>query len=314
MNNISIESQVVVAIATYKQDQSTIDLLSNIYKSEAKWVKVIVIDSLGSGKIESAIKYFGWSVLYNNSQHNLGSAGNLHRRLMMAAKCLDAKWCYCVNHDGEIKSETIRNLVKCAEKHQENSDTKVGAVYPARFRPRRGKNAWDGSGKTRSSIGFIRNSPPKKGTEEKIVWASSNGALYSLDAIRNGINVWPDLWMGWEDLGFGRLLDENNYLQIRCNNAIFIDNYEYRKVRIGPIEFFISDKPSWYAYYNTRNLLLVHQRTKTKISEYIIVFLMIFREYLLTILFRDEKIIRLKLLKKGIRDAVNKISGNKLFL
>ncbi len=102
---------VALAISAFKSDSQVLNLLTRAFAAEQpQFGAVIVVDSLGSGRIERAVEENGWAVRYINSPTNLGSAGNLDLRLRTAAET-GLKWCLAVNHDGEVTPAKAAKLV-----------------------------------------------------------------------------------------------------------------------------------------------------------------------------------------------------------
>ena len=120
------------------------------------------------------------------------------------------------------------------------------------------KNFYDYSG-TRE-VGPWRSFGRKSPSKNQLIpciWSSSNGALYKLKPIREGIAPNANLWMGWEDYLYGLDLRKAGYEQFLVSNAICEDNYEFTERRIGFKKIMVSAKPAWYHYYRTRNLWLI---------------------------------------------------------
>ena len=295
--------RVVLAIATFQANDSVIRLLDEVFGSgDSPFGSVIVVDSLGTPQLFDEIRRRGWRVEYENSPLNLGSAGNLARRLELAAAC-DADWCYALNHDGHVDLDAIRELVRTA-----NGYDRVGAVYPTRYRPNRG-GTWEAGQRTMLPLPSVPLKDRPEGKGDELTWSSSNGALYNLAPIRSGLRVWWDLWMGWEDLGYGWLLHRNGWRQLRSANADFIDNYEYRGVRLPGYTLWITEKPPWYSYYQFRNLILICRRTGRGFVGYVGISLRIFQELVLTTIFRGDRMYRYGLLWRGIRDGIRDRAG-----
>lgn len=260
---------------------------------------VIVVDSLGSGAIERAIRAEGWDVGYFNSGRNLGSAGNLDLRLRMAA-ALDLDWCYAVNHDGEVDPAKVLALVRHGE-----ARVRVGAVYPliifsAADRrpdlPRRRFRAFGLLGRDeKRQIAPTASSPC-----EEVAWSSSNCALYRLQAIRDGIHTWPELWMGYEDLAIGWELQVAEWRLLRCADVEVEDHYEFRRVRFLGQTLHIADKPSWYMYYQLRNLVILARRSRGRAITYGAVAFRVLADVVIILLYRGRKLERLGLLLKGL--------------
>lgn len=296
---------VALAISAYRSDDSVIHLLQQVFGSgQSEFGTVIVVDSLGSGAIAREIEANGWPVDYINADRNLGSAGNLDLRLQTAA-ATGCKWCFALNHDGRVDPAKVLALVR----HGTSRD-RVGAVYPqlifssAGGRPDRPRRAF-------SSYGLLgrANEPAVQASCEEVVWSSSNGALYHLDPIRDGFTAWPQLWMGYEDLALGWELYRRGWVQLLCRDVTLADDYEFREHRIFGRTVHLADKPSWYAYYQQRNLALIARSTGGKAVSWPGLFGRLIADIALTVLLRDNKRERLQLLLRGLRDGLRGLTG-----
>lgn len=258
---------------------------------------VIVVDSLSDGKLEQEINRTGWPVKYENASRNLGSAGNLARRLELAAQ-EDADWCFAINHDGVFDRGMIAALAD-----EGRSDPRAGAVFPRRILINRGGTSLR---PPQSVFDMPRFSSGKRSSavpDGQVAWDSSNGALYALQPIREALHPWADFWMGWEDLAYGWLLSTNGWKQLYCSSVEYPDDYEYQPVRLLGRTFYIARKPTWYAYY-LRNLALFARRSGGGVEAWRLVVNRVIREAVFTILFRKEKVRRLGLLFRGIKDGL----------
>jgi GT2 family glycosyltransferase len=288
-------ARVVIAISSYRSDAQVLQLLAKIFQEEISVAAVIVVDSLSKGALEQEIVAAGWPVQFENAGTNLGSAGNLARRLELAAAC-DADWCFAINHDGMISRTLIETLVKAA-----SGRCKVGAVYP--------KRVWlDRAGTILKPHAHVFKMPIHAASHDavfgdEVAWDSSNGALYGLEPIRKGVRVWSDLWYGWEDLAYGWQLTQAGWKQYFCADAVYMDDYEYQHIRVFGRDIYITRKPSWTTYYVIRNLLLIVKRTGGGLRAWTFFIKRVFREVMLAILFRDRKRERLSLALKGIADG-----------
>jgi hypothetical protein len=230
---------------------------------------------------------------------NLGSAGNLASRLELAART-PCQFVYAVNHDGSLDVEVVRKLRDTA-----SSDPRIAAAYPLRRMTSRG-GEYDLTGILPAPIHSIRvRKPPRRATLD-VYWSSSNGALYSLEPPRRGLLPWADLWMGWEDLAYGWLLDSEGYRQVLVCTANTDDSYEYRRIA-GRV--WLSDKPGWYSYYFARNLLLAARRTRRHALLRCCVVGRVASEYAVIAALRSEKGKRLQYLTAGLRDGLRGRSG-----
>jgi hypothetical protein len=115
--------------------------------------------------------------------------------------------------------------------------------------------------------------------------------------------------MGWEDLVYGWQLASSGWLQLRCSDAVFVDDYEHRQVRLLGRRIFIHDKPAWISYYTTRNLALFVRRSNAGWRGWTLVFWRWLQESCLILLYKEEKRHRLKLLWRGLRDGFRGLSG-----
>ncbi|MGZ8285458.1 MAG: glycosyltransferase family 2 protein [Allosphingosinicella sp.] len=249
-------ASVALAISGYRSDAPVLALLRSVFAAgQAPFGTVIVVDSLGSGAIAAAIAANAWPVAYIDADRNLGSAGNLALRLETAA-ATGASWCYAVNHDGLVEPDQVRKLVAHGV-----SRPRVGAVYPTLIYSNRGNRVESPRRTLTTLASFESEPPPREAVCEDVAWSSSNCALYSLDAVREGVEVWSDLWMGWEDLALGWLLAKKGWVQLQCRDVVVVDSYEYHAARLFGRTLYIASKPNWYAYYQMRNLVLIARRS-----------------------------------------------------
>ncbi len=293
---------VVLAIATFRNDDSVIALLEAVEAGGANFHSVLVVDSMGSGDVAEIAGSRGWEITYHNADSNLGSAGNLHLRMKLASET-DAGFVYTINHDGHIDVPAIAKLAEVARQNPQ-----IAAAYPTRYRPNRG-------GSYDNPAGRGLPLPNRRGAEapaEDVIdveWASSNGALYALKPVREGIEVWPELWMCWEDTGYGWLLKSRGYRQVQVGGSVFQDDYEYRRVRLLGRDFYFADKPWWYGYYSPRNLIVVTLRNTRRPAAIGALAAQIAKEAALTVAFRDKKSTRLRLLARAVADGVRDRTG-----
>lgn len=298
-------ARVALAISAYRSDDSVIRLLeSALAPGQPRFGVVLIVDSLGSGQIARIALERGWKVDYVNADRNLGSSGNLDLRLQTAAKS-GMDWCFAVNHDGLVEPAKVMALLR-----QGSQRERVGAVYPqlifssADHRPdsiRRGFGTLGPLGR-RQPISDNR-------VATEVAWSSSNGALYNLEPIRDGITAWPDLWMGYEDLVLGWQLQSRGWVQLLCTDVLVTDTYEFQPVRLFGHTVHLASKPSWYTYYQLRNLLLILRRTRGSAVGWGGILLRALAEVTLTLFYRSQKRERLHLLFKGARDGLRGISG-----
>jgi GT2 family glycosyltransferase len=293
--------RVALAISAFHSDDAVIRLLGKVFTGDhPRFGAVIVVDSLGRGQIHDAAKSNRWDVHYINADRNLGSAGNLDLRLKTAAE-LGLDWCFAVNHDGEVDADKVLELVRLGL-----SRPKVGAVYPQLVFSHAGGRL-DSPRRSFSTFGLLDGQRETGATE--VAWSSSNCALYNLDAIRGGVGAWPQLWMGYEDLAIGWELQRRGWIQLLSHDVKVIDSYEFRPVRFLGREAHIASKPSWYSYYQLRNLWLIASEsggcavTKASVLRRLAV------DVALILLYRDRKGERLWLLLKGLRDGMRRVSG-----
>ncbi|MER8766176.1 hypothetical protein [Mesorhizobium sp. M0968] len=294
---------VVLAISTFRTVEHVLTLLRSVFANDdTPFMAVVVVDSLGDGQLAAAIRENGWPVEYHNADRNLGSAGNLQKRLQMAAD-LGGRWCYAINHDGEVDLRAVQAMVEAG-----NAGERIGAVYPNRFRPHRG-GSWEKPRRSGVPHLFSARLSSQLAVGEEVVWSSSNGALYSLQPQREGIEVWGDLWMSWEDLGYGLCLNQGKWRQIICADATFTDTYEYRKAKFLRKSIYIADKPTWYQYYHFRNLILIAKRAEGGLKLFISLVPMLMKDLVVILLYKSDPLTRLRLLFRGAFDGIRNISG-----
>lgn len=295
--------RVCLAIATFRNDDSVADLLEDVYATgTSPFYKVIVYDSLGTGTIDELIAQRGWTgIEYHNADRNLGSAGNLAARLDCAA-CTDADYVYTINHDGHVDVDIIAELVDQADRIDN-----VGAAYPLHFYENR--DAFDQTGTSSLPLPFRPRDGAPTDEVTDVTWSSSNGALYALEPVRQGLRPDPDLWMGWEDMGYGWQLDAHGYRQILVNDAVFADDYEYKRYDLLGRPVYITEKPAWYTYYQIRNLFLIADHNNRAAATYATIASRIAIELGLTTAFRPDKITRYRYLAAGLLDGLRKKRG-----
>lgn len=301
--NADLLKRVVLAISAFRSDTEVVRLLEQVFAHGiSPFAGVLVVDSLTSGAIERAIDTNGWPVTFHNSQVNLGAAGNLRKRMELAAR-FDADWCYALNGDSEFKLETILALVRCGA-----GKRRVGAIFPARANSSADQR-WSRAGTSFLPFRSPLTNEATPPAEREVAWASSNGALYHLEPARNGLFVWTDLWHAWEDMAYSWLLSVHGWKQIACSEAVFVDGYERRAVRLFGRRFHIHDKPPWLSYYSIRNLAIFVHRTKAGLAGWALVGSRLFQESALTIMYRDNKLARLTYLARGLVDGLRKRTG-----
>ena len=293
---------ICLVIATFRQDEAVIRLLQTLCPAgqDHPFESVLVVDSQGSGQLEAYLEAASLPrVRYESADHNLGSAGNLARRLALAAKT-HARWAYAINHDGELRWDTIAALLEEGKRAQARGE-RVGAMYPLRYTTALGK--YNMTGRSAQPIPYVGTRHRPEQPSFPVFWASSNGALYALEPVRAGLLPWADLWMGWEDLGYGWLLHAHGWTQHVVSRALFEDGYEYKVAsEVAPVR--ITDKPTWYVYYQVRNLILVTQRCERGPLTWTIVAGRVAQEIALTTLLRPDKQRRMSFLLHGLRDGL----------
>lgn len=289
--------RVVLAVSTFRTDASVIALLEKLFSGgKSPFAAVIVVDSLGDGALQAEIEAKRWPVSYHDSDRNLGSAGNLGKRIELAA-ATDADWCYAINHDGDLDLDVVRKLVESG-----SVGSKIGAAYPRIHYPNRGGTVGGPRHELVAQGTFVDAESPNGIVD--VAWGTSNGALYNLAPTREGICIWSDLWMGWEDFAYGWQLSAGGWRQIRCQDATIADPYEYRQVRFLGKSFYISDKAPWYVYYAIRNLFIIRRRSSAAAVTVSELARRIAVEAGLGLLFRRDKLKRLRLAARGSWDGL----------
>ena len=244
--------RVAVAIAAFRSDASVIALVRRIIDEEWPVECVFVVDSLGSGQIDQFIlaNHLEGRVRYYDSAKNLGAAGNLQKRLELAAE-LGVEYVLALNHDAVITRYVFDELV--AWTHIEN----LGALYPLRFQE--GKRVYDLAGVVEFSFRGRSSPIAPAGPLIDVYWSSSNVALYSTTPLRKQVlRLDATLWHGWEDCLYGLQMHDCGYRQSIVVSAQIMDQYEYKQVRTLGLAVTLADKPSWMIYYSIRNFLLIH--------------------------------------------------------
>lgn len=283
-----------LVISSYRNDEDVARILEQVEACERTiFERILVVDSGGTGTIPNLIRERGWDdVIYRSYEYNLGSGANLCERLRLAAEG-GADYAYAMNHDGTFDPDVVSTLIKAAEPLEN-----LGAAYPLSFLSTAKAYNLTGSRDLPLSAKLVA-SPPKKSLIDAY-WSSSNGALYSMDPVRRGVLPWPEMWMAWEDLEYGWRLSAHGYRQVIVCEAIYRDNYEYKKAWFGRTV----DKPAWRSYYHARNLLLAIRRSRNRPLYYGVGAYRLLLEFGLTIFARDSKVERLKFLFRGAIDGL----------
>lgn len=279
-------NKIILAISVFRSDEKVINLLTSVFiGNESPYLDVIIVDSQPTGLLEQYIADKKLKLKYITSDNNLGSAGNLQSRLEEASKNSDADWCFCLNHDAYYTKEFAKSFLEEANK----LTGKIGAVFPTR--------SYDN--------GRIIDS---KQSNRELTWSSSNGCLYSLKPIRDGLRPAAELWMGWEDYFYCITLCDNGYRNFLVNSLPFIDSYEYQQKNILGLQFKLNNKPPWYDYYSIRNLIYIYKvRTVDKL--FLSLFFKVVVNSLILSLLKSNKFKRISLFYKGIVDGINDRMG-----
>ena len=298
--------KIGLAISSYQSDDEVIFLLKKIASELWPIDGIVVVDSLGSGKIKDYIINAQINnAEYKNFDVNLGSAGNLQKRLILSA---EKGWDFvlALNHDALVTKITLQELLKYID------IPNLGALYPLKHYP--SKKFYDYSGT--KEVGPWRSFGHRSPTKDRLIpciWSSSNGALYKLKPIRKGILPNGDLWMGWEDYLYGLDLRKAGYEQFLVSNAICEDNYEFTERRIGFKKIMLSVKPAWYHYYRTRNLWLIVLYFHPSVFRFFGISIRTIIEFVFICLGWSEAVVKksLKLQFMGFIDSFKKITGKK---
>lgn len=300
-----MKRSVAIAISAFRSDAAVISLLETIFADPHPEVSsVIVVDSLGSGMIAEIAAARQWQLKYENANTNLGSAGNLARRMELAAET-GAEWCLCLNHDANWETERLTAMFSVA-----HSLPRVGAVYPMLDHSPRDPRWEDGRRNFRPSAGVRLSEIPTDEPATVVLWSSSNSALYSLAPLSEDIAVMSDLWMAYEDLAYGIALHQGGWIQLSCRSARLTKVFDYVPRRFLNRTLHIPDKPAWYPYYNIRNLILIWRKYGSEGVSLRIVAWKLIQSSIRTLLFEDKKFKRLRLLylgtQAGIRGEIGK--------
>lgn len=299
-----MKNSVAIAISAFRSDEAVISLLRAIFSDPHPEVgPVIVVDSMGTGDIAATAEARGWPLQYENAKTNLGSAGNLARRMEIASE-LDADWCLCLNHDANWNAKRLSAMLAVGR-----SRSRVGAVYPVLDHSPRKPRWEDGRRHFRPSAGNRLHQIPNNEEAAEVLWSSSNSALYSLEPLSENISVMSDLWLGYEDLAYGIALHRGCWLQLSCRSAQLSKVFDYTPRTIFGRKVYIPDKPAWYSYYNIRNLILIWRTYGSNYLPFRVILSKFFHSIIKIIVFEDEKAKRLLSLFAGFRDGIFGLKG-----
>jgi GT2 family glycosyltransferase len=246
---------VAIAISAFRSNAAVIELLEAIFDQPHPEVGVvIVVDSLGDGEISKTAAARGWPVGIENFDRNIGSAGNLARRMELANE-IGAEWCLCLNHDANWSPDRLDAMLRTAR-----SRPRVGAVYPVLDHSPREPRWQEGHQDFTPSSHRRHSDIPADEHSVDVLWGISNFALYATAPRDEGVVVMADLWMGYEDLAYGIALNQAGWKQLCCRAAILSGAFDYVSRQFLGRALHIPQKPAWYSYYNIRNLLLIRRR------------------------------------------------------
>jgi len=299
-----MKRSVVIAISAFHSDAAVISLVEEIFAHPHPEVgEVIVVDSLGSGLVSEIAVARQWSLRYINANTNLGSAGNLARRMELAAETC-AEWCLCLNHDANWEADRLSALLSSAR-----SRPRVGAVYPLLdHNPREPR--WEDGRRNFNPFAATRISKiPTDKVAAEVLWSSSNSALYSLIPRSENIVIMSELWMGYEDLEYGIALYNAGWVQLSCRTARLSQVFDYIPRRLFGRVVYIPDKPTWYSYYNARNLILIWQKYGPKGIPLWTILKKLFQSAIKILLFEKNKAARLRLLYLGTKAGITGQGG-----
>ncbi|WP_443025601.1 glycosyltransferase family 2 protein [Sphingomonas sp. PB4P5] len=299
-----MNGQVAIAISAFRSDIAVISLLEAINADPHPEVRaVIVVDSLGSGAIAETAAIRRWPLLYENANANLGSAGNLARRMELAAET-GASWCLCLNHDASWEPHRLSAMLSAA-----TSRPYVGAVYPMLDHSPRSPRWEDGRRQFTPSAGSRLLEVPIDEPTAEVLWSSSNSALYSMGPSADNIVVMSDLWMGYEDLAYGIALHKGGWLQLSCRSAFLTQVFDYVPRKFFGRTLYIPDKPVWYSYYNIRNLILIRYEYGSRGVSLGAIVSKLVQSVLRTLLLEDKKIARIGMFCTGALAGIRNRRG-----
>jgi GT2 family glycosyltransferase len=289
----SQSGKVWLVVSSYRNDAEVMRILDQVQAAgPGLFDRILVVDAQGTGAVPTLLADRGWDhVIYQSYPRNLGSGANLCERLRLASEG-GADYAYALNHDGSFDPEILRSLLKAAK-----SLHNLGAVYPLSSLGITNRFNLTGTRELPLSAKLVATPPSAPLID--VFWSSSNGALYGMAPVRNGIVPWSAMWMGWEDLEYGWRLSDNGYRQVIVCGAIYRDNYEYKETWLART----IDKPAWRTYYSFRNLVLAVRRSRNRPLFHAVVLYRAFLELALIGLVRNSKLTRLRHLCRGLWDG-----------
>ena len=300
-----MSDRVVCGLATFRQDRAVLELATVASSPAGRelFSGVVIVDSLGSGELPAELERHGLTpfVRYYDFPRNLGAAGNLHFRLLLAAG-LRADYLFTLNHDGHLDLAVVAALARFARERG------LAAAYPLR---RIAPNLFDLTGTRSFPLRPHRLArsrlPPTAALPAH--WSSSNGALYSLSPTWAGVRPPLGLWMGFEDYGWGLALERAGFAQAVCLDAELDSGYDFRPQRGLAGGRPLADKPPWLSYYLARNLLLLATRYFPSPRLAVLAAARIVREVAVSLALRRHRRRRLGLLARGTLDGLRGRTG-----
>jgi rhamnosyltransferase len=269
-------------VTLYNPSKKNIDIIKNYIDGLDK---IYLIDN--SNKDNSDLIPNDKRIIYVPNKDNLGIAKALN---MAANKAINDgyKWILTMDQDSELTLEVLEKLEQYVENHDMDN---VGIVSPYHD---------------------VESNTPKKNKEaEEMVEVMTSGNLLNLDLYQKvgGFKDW--LFIDLVDIEYCFNLRKSGYKVLRLNNVVMKHQLGDTTVHKFLIKKFIcSNHSAIRRYYMVRNVFYVTDMYKKYFPGYCRYLKKVQRgQVRYIILFEKDKINKLKMMYKGLKDYKNNIKG-----
>ncbi|MGL4866432.1 MAG: glycosyltransferase family 2 protein [Cetobacterium sp.] len=270
MNNIKVAGVVVLY---YPDEKVEKNIKSYIDKVEKLWI----IDNTPEIDKKNFLKYKNEKIIYKKFNRNMGIAFALNYASKLA-KDKGFEWLLTMDQDSIFQENSLENLIDFIDKAPDNT----AIISP--FHQIKGSK---------------KNS--KRNIEEKEIVMTS-GNLVNLNILEKNRYFLEKLFIDEVDHEYCYRVKNNNYKIFQINTSIL--NHELGDIKIYKlfkIEIKVTNHSSIRHYYMSRNRIYIIKNYKTKRIKYI---KMLLFGFIKTLLFEKEKIKKIKLEFKGIKDGI----------
>lgn len=275
-------SNIVAIIVTYNVSSS---FSKNVDALLDKVAEIIVVDNGSKQETINMLDSLNGKISLIKLNENKGIAYALNRGIEYALN-KSYEWILTLDHDSIVDTNMLTNMLKTYDKMTEVEKEKVVMITPTHVEEKEMSN------KIVINSGY-----------EYVLTEITSGALTK--AWYYSKNKYDEkLFIDMVDHEFCLEINKNGYKIIRVNSAILLHNLgESERKRIFRLTITPTNHSALRRYYMSRNRMYVWKRYKGKYDEWIkkdkIRFI---SEFAKIIIFEDDKLNKIKMIKKGISD------------